>query len=138
MKCATGPSTAVAPSTPRGRSSRLSAQPRALCDTPFTGRITLVGAVEEEAVTSKGARHVLDLYDPDVVIIGEPSGWDAITLGYKGRLVIHYRLERPMAHTATRELVPAEEAVAFWQKATGLLPEPGTTPTARRRPVGRH
>jgi [amino group carrier protein]-lysine/ornithine hydrolase len=79
-------------------------------------RITLVGAVEEEAVTSKGARHVLDLYDPDYVVIGEPSGWDAVTLGYKGRLVVHYHLERPMAHTARRELVPAEEAVAFWQQ----------------------
>jgi LysW-gamma-L-lysine carboxypeptidase len=81
----------------------------------FTGRITVVGAVEEEAVTSKGARHVLDLFEPDFVVIGEPSGWDAITLGYKGRLVIGYTLQRPMAHTATRELVPAEEAVAFWQ-----------------------
>lgn len=90
--------------------SRLAAGPA------INGRITLVGAVEEEAVTSKGARHVLDLYDPDYVIIGEPSGWDAITLGYKGRLVIHYTLTRPMSHTATRELVPAEEAVVFWQK----------------------
>lgn len=80
------------------------------------GRITLVGAVEEEAVTSKGARHVLHLYDPDFVIIGEPSGWDALTLGYKGRLLVRYALARPMAHTATRELVPAEEAVVFWQK----------------------
>ena len=80
------------------------------------GRITVVGAVEEEAVTSKGARHVLGLYDPDYVIIGEPSGWDAVTVGYKGRLVIHYKLMRPMSHTASRELVPAEEAVLFWQK----------------------
>lgn len=90
--------------------SRLAAAPL------LPGRITLVGAVEEEAVTSKGARHILDLYDPDYVIIGEPSGWDAVTLGYKGRLVIHYALARPMSHTATRELVPAEEAVVFWQR----------------------
>jgi len=81
----------------------------------FRGRITLVGAVEEEAVTSKGARHVLDLYTPDYVVIGEPSGWQAMTLGYKGRLLIHYALSRPMAHTASREAVPAEEAVTFWQ-----------------------
>ncbi len=83
---------------------------------PFSGRITVVGAVEEEAVTSKGARYILDQYEPDYVIIGEPSGWDALTLGYKGRLVIHYSLSRPMSHTATRQLVPAEEAVVFWQK----------------------
>lgn len=80
------------------------------------GRITLVGAVEEEAVTSKGARHVVDQYDPDYVVIGEPSGWDAVTLGYKGRLVIHYALSSPMTHTAMRSLSPAEEAVAFWQR----------------------
>jgi LysW-gamma-L-lysine carboxypeptidase len=86
-----------------------------LANTPVRGRMTLVGAVEEEAVTSKGARHVLDLHEPDFVIIGEPSGWDAVTLGYKGRLVIHYSVQRPMAHTASRELVPAEEAVVFWQ-----------------------
>jgi LysW-gamma-L-lysine carboxypeptidase len=79
-------------------------------------RITVVGAVEEEYVTSKGARHILDRYDPDYVVIGEPSNWDAVTLGYKGRLVIDYRLTRPMSHTATRELVPAEEAIIFWQK----------------------
>jgi [amino group carrier protein]-lysine/ornithine hydrolase len=87
-----------------------------IASAPGTGRVTLVGAVEEEAVTSKGARHVIELYDPDFVVIGEPSGWDAVTLGYKGRLVIHYHLRRPMAHTAARERVPAEEAVAFWQK----------------------
>jgi [amino group carrier protein]-lysine/ornithine hydrolase len=86
-----------------------------LAANPGKGRITLVGAVEEESVTSKGARHVLDLYDPDYVIIGEPSGWDALTLGYKGRLLVHYSLSQPMAHTATREPVPAEEAVVFWQ-----------------------
>lgn len=80
------------------------------------GRLTLVGAVEEEAVTSKGAHHVLPLYEPDAVIIGEPSGWNALTLGYKGRLVIDYRLSAPMAHTAARSLAPAEEAAAFWQK----------------------
>lgn len=80
------------------------------------GRLTLVGAVEEEAVTSKGARHVVNRYEPGFVIIGEPSSWDAITLGYKGRLVIDYALQRPMSHTATRAFVPAEEAVVFWQK----------------------
>ncbi len=89
---------------------------RLVGDKQFHGRITLVGAVEEECVTSKGARHALSVYDPDFVVIGEPSGWDAVTLGYKGRLIIHYRLVRPMAHTAARAAVPAEEAVAFWQK----------------------
>ncbi|MBN1935484.1 MAG: M20/M25/M40 family metallo-hydrolase, partial [Anaerolineae bacterium] len=50
-------------------------------------RIVVVGAVEEEAATSKGARFLLDRVQPDAVVIGEPSGWDAVTVGYKGRLL---------------------------------------------------
>ena len=79
------------------------------------GQIVVVGAVEEEAATSKGAYHVVETYPPaDHVIIGEPSGWSRITLGYKGRLLLDYALERPMAHTAGQERAAAEDAVEFW------------------------
>jgi LysW-gamma-L-lysine carboxypeptidase len=47
-------------------------------------------------------------------VIGEPSGWDRLTLGYKGRLLIEGRWEQPMAHSAGRELAVAERAVGFW------------------------
>src|SRR5579885_1655995 len=65
--------------------------------------VIVVGAVEEEAATSRGARAVLARWRPAYTIIGEPSGADALTLGYKGRLLVSYRVERPAAHTARPE-----------------------------------
>lgn len=79
-------------------------------------RVIVVGAVEEEAATSKGARALLDRLQPDAVIIGEPSGWTRITVGYKGRLLLDYRLERELGHTAGPQIGVCEEAVAFWQR----------------------
>ena len=78
-------------------------------------RITVVGAVEEEAATSRGARYLLDRHQPEFVIIGEPSGWESVTLGYKGRLLIDYELTRGLTHTAGQDVSAAEQAFAFWQ-----------------------
>lgn len=82
-------------------------------------RIVVVGAVEEESTTSKGARHLLATRRPGMVIIGEPSGWERITLGYKGRLLVEYRLEQPVAHTAGPERGACEGAVEFWEAVRG-------------------
>ena len=79
-------------------------------------RIIVVGAVEEEAATSKGARHALECYAPELCVIGEPSNWDRITLGYKGRLLCDWRWEGGMSHSAGAALSPAEIAVGFWLK----------------------
>ncbi|MFH1086898.1 MAG: M20/M25/M40 family metallo-hydrolase, partial [Chloroflexota bacterium] len=77
--------------------------------------ITVVGAVEEECATSAGAYHVVADYPvADYVIIGEPSGWQRVTLGYKGRLLADYILERPMSHTAGEARGACEEAVDYW------------------------
>lgn len=81
---------------------------------PFGTRLVVVGAVEEECATSKGARHIATQYQPEMCIIGEPSGWDAVTLGYKGRLLIHYRLDQPMSHTAGPERAVTEHAINWW------------------------
>ncbi|GBD07911.1 [LysW]-lysine hydrolase [Candidatus Thermoflexus japonica] len=78
-------------------------------------RWVVVGAVEEEAATSRGARHLLRTWSPpDMVLILEPSGADAITLGYKGRMLLHLRLEAPNRHTAIPEPNPAERLVDLW------------------------
>lgn len=77
-------------------------------------RLVLVGAVEEEAASSKGAHSIIDKYTPAACIIGEPSGWERLTLGYKGRLLAEGRWQQPMAHTAGREIAVAERAVGFW------------------------
>lgn len=75
-------------------------------------RFTLIGAVEEEG-SSRGARHLLSRRAPDHLIILEPSGWDAITLGYKGSLRAHYRLSQPVSHGAGPLPSAADRAVAF-------------------------
>jgi LysW-gamma-L-lysine carboxypeptidase len=78
-------------------------------------RIVVVGAVEEEAATSAGAYHVVAHHSPaDAVVIGEPSRWDRVTLGYKGRLLVDYRLEQPVSHTAGQAVAVCEQAVAYW------------------------
>ncbi|MDZ7703751.1 MAG: [LysW]-lysine hydrolase [Trueperaceae bacterium] len=79
--------------------------------------LTLIGAVEEESPTSKGARHALQAYPkPDMLVIGEPSGWDALTLGYKGRLVLKLSLQKDNFHSAGDDTTAAEDMVAVWQR----------------------
>ena len=76
-------------------------------------RIVVVGAVEEEA-HSKGARYLLGSFSPQMVIIGEPSGWQHVTLGYKGRLLVTYRLAAPTRHSTAQGPSGSERAVEFW------------------------
>lgn len=83
-------------------------------------RVVVVGAVEEEAATSKGARFIRSRFDgvqepvPAACIIGEPSGWSRITLGYKGRLLVEMEARQPMAHTAGPDRGVATLVVDLW------------------------
>lgn len=77
-------------------------------------RVVLVGAVEEEVASSKGAHYAVGCYRPDGCIIGEPSGWNRITLGYKGRLLTHYQRTQPAAHSAGALRAAPEHLVDFW------------------------
>ncbi len=79
--------------------------------------LTLIGATEEEARSSKGARYAVTAYPkPDLVMIGEPSNWDAITLGYKGRLLVTVNLEKDHFHSAGEGTTAAEDVVTVWNK----------------------
>ena len=78
-------------------------------------RVVVIGAVEEEAATSRGARHALAQHQPEFCVIGEPSRWDRITLGYKGRLLLDWRWEGGLAHSAGDSPSPAERALDYWQ-----------------------
>ncbi|HID85801.1 MAG TPA: [LysW]-lysine hydrolase [Anaerolineae bacterium] len=78
-------------------------------------RLIVIGAVEEEA-HGRGARHLVPRFRPRYAVVGEPSGWEGIALGYKGRLVVRYRLSWPVRHTATPEPSAAEEALRFWDR----------------------
>lgn len=79
-------------------------------------RIVVIGAVEEEAATSKGARYAATQYRPAYCIIGEPSGWNRITLGYKGRLLAHVTVQQTMSHTAGPDASVCELAVDYWSR----------------------
>ncbi|MEJ5202338.1 MAG: M20/M25/M40 family metallo-hydrolase, partial [Anaerolineales bacterium] len=74
------------------------------------------GAVGEEG-DSRGAKHVCQTHPaPKMVVIGEPSGWDHLTLGYKGSYWFRYRLNQPMVHTAANGASACEIAVDFWNR----------------------
>jgi len=76
--------------------------------------VTVVGAVGEERLGSPGARAVATWDTPDFCVIGEPSGWDAICLGYRGTLGLVYRLRQPSRHSAGPGEAAGEQAIAFW------------------------
>jgi LysW-gamma-L-lysine carboxypeptidase len=90
---------------------------------PTDWRVVVVGAVEEETATSKGAHYIKDRFNPQICIIGEPSGAERITLGYKGRLLVDYVLTRPVAHTARPEPSVGALGAAFWQRILGWSEE---------------
>jgi len=87
----------------------------ALAAPPRPGwKLTVIGAVEEEAPSSKGAKYVADRYRPDYCIIGEPNHWRRIALGYKGRLLANARREKTLAHTASPETGAIDDLIDFW------------------------
>lgn len=76
--------------------------------------ITVVGAVGEESIGSPGAHEVATWPAPDYCIIGEPSGWDAVCLGYRGTVSFTYRLRQAGRHTAGPGETVGEQGVGFW------------------------
>jgi len=88
----------------------------------FPGRLVVVGAVEEETPSSRGAMHIRrTMARPDAIVIGEPSGWDGVVLGYKGKLDIAYRVSRPATHPTNPAEKATEAAVMFWADAVAAL-----------------
>lgn len=78
-------------------------------------QVMVIGAVEEEGPSSKGARFAAESYPrPDLLIIGEPSGWDCYTLGYKGRLDLQLVANRGNGHSARDEPSAAALVVEAW------------------------
>jgi LysW-gamma-L-lysine carboxypeptidase len=86
-------------------------------------RLVVIGAVEEEA-HGRGARHLAGkLPAPSCAVIGEPSDWQGITLGYKGMLTLDLRLTQPGSHDAGETPGPAEKAVEVWNKLVAFAEE---------------
>jgi [amino group carrier protein]-lysine/ornithine hydrolase len=87
----------------------------------LSATVTVVGAVGEERLGSPGARAVAAWDAPDFCVIGEPSGWDAVCLGYRGTLGFHYQLRQPSRHTAGPGESAGEQAIAFWNALVAEL-----------------
>ena len=65
-------------------------------------RVTVIGAVGEEG-NSPGAKYLCQHYPaPEMVLVGEPSGWDHVTLGYKGSIWLDFSISQPLQHSAGR------------------------------------
>jgi LysW-gamma-L-lysine carboxypeptidase len=76
--------------------------------------VSFVGVVGEE-VNSRGARHLIEGREaPEAVVNGEPSGWDGITLGYRGILQGTYVATSESGHTSRPENNAIQDAIAWW------------------------
>jgi LysW-gamma-L-lysine carboxypeptidase len=103
--------------------------------TDFPGTLVVAGAVEEETPGSRGAMHLrATMAKPDAVLIGEPSGWSGIVLGYKGKLDLAYRVRRPATHPTNPMEKASEAAAAFWADAVAAI-GPEASHTAFDRPA---
>ena len=85
-----------------------------------THRIVVVGVCDEEG-ESLGARHLVSRYQPEALIIGEPSGTTGVTIGYKGIVKIRYEVEDDLQHTGAPHPSVPDRGLAFWSAIQGYL-----------------
>ncbi len=95
----------------------------ATADLPAGVAVRVCAAVGEETPLSPGARFLSTRLRPAACIIGEPSGWDGVTLGYKGTLVIHASAERANAHGAGPGESAPDMLHAWWGRVLTALAE---------------
>ena len=83
--------------------------------------VSFAGVVGEE-VDSSGARHLVETRGaPDTVINGEPSGWNGITLGYRGLLAGTYVATSESGHTSRPANSAIEDAIDWWERARNAV-----------------
>ena len=75
-------------------------------------RFTVIGCVDEEG-DSRGARQVATRPAPEILIVLEPSGWEAVTVGYRGIVRAELRLDDALRHRAAPEATVADRLVAL-------------------------
>ncbi len=85
-------------------------------------KVTVVGCMDEEK-ESHGAKFLLDKYNPSYIVIGEPSGWNGLTLGYRGRINIFYELFQDKEHHSTDTPNALENGIAFFNNVKKLCNE---------------
>jgi len=118
------------------------------------GTFRVVAAVGEET-DSRGARHLARGPRPDALIAGEPSGWDGVTIGYKGDLRLEATFRQSRSHWSSPFPTAADAAVDWIErlraearsalaespfrsmtvKVVGLAADPGADPELARATV---
>ena len=83
------------------------------------GEITVIGAVGEEK-DSRGARYLIPRHRPDFLIVGEPSGWSGVTIGYKGNLSLVVRFDGQRSHLSSPAPTTVEAGLAFLDRLRGF------------------
>jgi [amino group carrier protein]-lysine/ornithine hydrolase len=78
-------------------------------------QIVVIGAIDEER-DSTGARYIASRYRPEFVLIGEPSQWERVAIGYKGIAWARVRVHRTQTHTASGHESACEAALACWER----------------------
>ena len=78
---------------------------------------SFIGVVGEE-VDSRGSRYVVETREtePDAVINGEPSGWNGITLGYRGILGGTYLGTSESGHSSRPDNNAIQDAMDWWRR----------------------
>ncbi len=90
--------------------------------------VSFVGVAGEET-NSRGARHLVDDRDaPEAVVNGEPSGWDGVTLGYRGFLAGEYAVGTDSTHTSRPEPNAIQHAMAWWSRVEDGFKTDAETP----------
>ena len=64
------------------------------------GTLTVAGVVEEESTSNKGALFLKSQIKPDYCIVGEPSSWNAISIGYKGTVSFAFEFTAKKTHSS--------------------------------------
>jgi LysW-gamma-L-lysine carboxypeptidase len=87
----------------------------ALAVTAVRTGASFVGVVGEE-VDSRGGRYLVEDREavPDAVINGEPSGWEGITLGYRGLLAGTYVATSESGHSSRPDNNAIQDANDWW------------------------
>ncbi|SDH31503.1 acetylornithine deacetylase [Lentzea fradiae] len=102
--------------------------------TGLRGRVIVAGVVEEETPGSRGATAIRERHrPPDALVVGEPSGWSSVVLGYKGKADLRYRVQRSSVHPTHPDPKAAELVVRAWPALLDAL-GPGTGHTRFDQP----
>ncbi|MFZ1022917.1 MAG: M20/M25/M40 family metallo-hydrolase, partial [Thermoplasmata archaeon] len=78
----------------------------------LTAGLEIVAAVGEER-DSRGAQYLLRGHRPRYLIVGEPTGWDGVTIAYKGELRLGATFEGARSHLSSPAPSTVDRALAW-------------------------